>query len=174
MKFRRFYPLFCIALSLLLIGLSASPGWSKSRRQPPTSNDKKNKRPGETPKPGEQQDPLPPDLQPTKPQDIDKLAITTQVVNVDAVVYHKKSGQIVTNLKKANFAIFDEGKQVFDRCAPAIVSNPIRVHPVSRILGKVEFLGFRTDEVNDVCQPEENAGFEIQQHIAVRDERNRN
>lgn len=111
MKFRRFYPLFCISLSLLLIGLSVSPGWSQSRRQPPTSNEKKNKRPGETQKPGEPQEPLPPDLQPTKPQDIDKLAISTQVVNVDAVVYHKKSGQIVTNLKKANFAIFDEGKQ---------------------------------------------------------------
>ncbi len=111
MRFSRLYPHFCIALSLLLIGLSVSPGWSQSRRQPPTSNEKKNKRPSETQKPGEQQDPLPPDLQPTKPQDIEKLAITTQVVNVDAVVYHKKSGQIVTNLKKPNFAIFDEGKQ---------------------------------------------------------------
>jgi Ca-activated chloride channel homolog len=113
MRFRRSYPLFCIALSLLLMGLSVNPGWSQSRRQPPTSNDKKNKRPGETPKKegDQQQDPLPPDIQPTKPQDIEKLAITTQVVNVDAVVYHKKSGQIVANLKKANFAIFDEGKQ---------------------------------------------------------------
>ena len=60
MRFNRSYPLFCIALSLLLIGLSVSPGWSQSRRQPPTSNEKKNKRPGETPKPGDQQDPLPP------------------------------------------------------------------------------------------------------------------
>ena len=48
---------------------------------------------------------------PTKPQDIDRLAITTQVVNVDAVVYHKKSGQIVTGLKKPNFAIFADGVQ---------------------------------------------------------------
>ena len=83
------------------MGSSVSPGWSQSRRQPPTSNEKKNKRPGETPKPGDQQDPLPPDIVPTKPQDIEKLSITTQIVNVDAVVYHKKSGQIVTNLKKA-------------------------------------------------------------------------
>lgn len=111
MRFSRSYPLFCIALSLLLIGLSVNPGWSQSRRQPPTSNDKKNKRPGETPKQGDQQDPLPPDLQTTKPQDIEKLTITTQIVNVDAVVYHKKSGQIVTNLKKPNFAIFADGTQ---------------------------------------------------------------
>ena len=111
MRFKRSYPLFCIALALLLFGLSVNPGWSQSRRQPPTSNEKKNKRPSETPKQGDQQDPLPPDLVPTKPQDLEKLSISTQVVNVDAVVYHKKSGQIVANLKKPNFAIFDEGKQ---------------------------------------------------------------
>jgi VWFA-related protein len=96
---------------LLLLGLNVNPGWSQSRRQPPTSNDKKNKRPSDTPKPGDQQDPLPPDLQPTKPQDIEKVTISTQIVNVDAVVYHKKSGQIVTNLKKPNFAIFADGEQ---------------------------------------------------------------
>ena len=111
MRFNRSYSLFAIALSLLLIAVNVSPGWSQSRRQPPTSNEKKNKRPGETPKQGDQQDPLPPDLTPTKPQDIEKVAITTQIVNIDAVVYHKKSGQIVTNLKKPNFAIFADGTQ---------------------------------------------------------------
>ena len=95
---------------LLLVGLSVSPGWSQSRRQPPTSNEKKNKRPSETPKPGDQE-PLPPDIAPTKPQDLEKVTISTQIVNVDAVVYHKKSGQIVTNLKKPNFAIFADGTQ---------------------------------------------------------------
>ncbi|HEU4508953.1 MAG TPA: VWA domain-containing protein [Pyrinomonadaceae bacterium] len=112
MRLNRSYPLFCIVLSLLLVGLSFSPVLSQSRRQPPSSNEKKNKRPGETPKQGEDQEPLPKDLEPTKPQDIEKVTIATQIVNVDAVVYHKKSGQIVTNLKKPNFAIFDNGKQV--------------------------------------------------------------
>jgi Ca-activated chloride channel family protein len=112
MRFKRSYPLFGIALSLLLLGANISPGWSQSRRQPPTSNEKKNKRPGETPKPGEpSQEPLPKDLEPAKPQDIEKVSISTQIVNVDAVVYHKKSGQIVTDLKKANFAIFADGTQ---------------------------------------------------------------
>jgi VWFA-related protein len=32
-------------------------------------------------------------------------------VNIDTVVYHKKSGQIVTGLKKPNFAIFADGTQ---------------------------------------------------------------
>ena len=113
MKFKRSYPLFGVALSLLLLGANINPGWSQSRRQPPTSNEKKNKRPGETPqKPGEPgQEPLPKDLEPAKPQDIEKVSISTQIVNVDAVVYHKKSGQIVTDLKKGNFAIFADGQQ---------------------------------------------------------------
>ena len=112
MRFNRFSPLFAIALSLMLLGATVNPGWSQSRRQPPTSNDKKNKRPSETPKPGEeQQEPLPRDLEPAKPQDIEKVTISTQIVNVDAVVYHKKSGQIVTDLKKPNFALFADGVQ---------------------------------------------------------------
>lgn len=98
---------------LLLAGMFAgtfsfSP--AQSRRQPPSSNDKKNKRPA----PGDQQqqkeEPLPPDLT-GKPQDAEKLSISTQIVNVDAVVYHKKSGQIVTGLKKENFTLFSDGVQ---------------------------------------------------------------
>jgi Ca-activated chloride channel family protein len=111
MRFNRSYPLFGIVLSLLLVGLNVSPGWSQSRRQPPTTNEKKNKRPSETQKQGDQQEPLPPDIAPAKPQDIEKVTISTQIVNVDAVVYHKKSGQIVNNLKKANFALFADGTQ---------------------------------------------------------------
>ena len=110
MRFNRFYRLFGVALSLMLLGAYVSPGWSQSRRQPPTSNEKKNKRPTETPKPGEQE-PLPKDIEPAKPQDIEKVSISTQIVNVDAVVYHKKSGQIVTDLKKPNFALFADGAQ---------------------------------------------------------------
>ena len=114
MRFSRAYPLFGIVLScLLILGLYVSPGLSQSRRLPPTSNEKKNKRPGETPSKEGDQEPLPKDLDPTPPKDkdIEKVAISTQIVNVDAVVYHKKSGQIVANLKKPNFAIFDNGVQ---------------------------------------------------------------
>lgn len=107
---KRSYPLFAIALSLLLLGANVNSGWSQSRRQPPSSNEKKNKRPGET-KPGDQE-PLPKDIEPpTKSQELEKVSISTQIVNVDAVVYHKKSGQIVTNLKKGNFALFADGTQ---------------------------------------------------------------
>jgi VWFA-related protein len=110
MKSKRIYAFFALSLSVLLVMGTIIPGFSQSRRQPPTSNEKKNKRPSETQKPGEQE-PVPQDIVPTKPQDIEKVAISTSLVNVDAVVYHKKSGQIVTGLKKGNFALFADGTQ---------------------------------------------------------------
>jgi len=111
MKFSRLARTFFVLMivSGLLTGLTLSFALGQSRRQPPTSNQKKNKRPGETTQPGEKpEEPLPPELT-GKPQDAEKLTITTQIVSVDAVVYHKKSGQIVTGLKKENFFIFADG-----------------------------------------------------------------
>jgi len=37
------------------------------------------------------------------------IAVETDIVNVDAVVFNKKTGQIITGLKKENFAIFENG-----------------------------------------------------------------
>lgn len=112
MQSHKFSSLFSVALMLVLVmGINVNPGLSQSRRLPPTTNEKKNKRPGETSKEGEkQEEPLPPDIT-GRPQDVEKLKITTNVVNVDAVVYNKKSGQIITGLKKGNFAIFADGTQ---------------------------------------------------------------
>lgn len=39
----------------------------------------------------------------------DIVKIDTDVVSVDAVVFNKKTGQIVTGLKKENFAVFENG-----------------------------------------------------------------
>lgn len=98
-------------VSTLIAGLGFSFALGQSRRQPPTTNEKKNKRPPEPGQQGEKpEEPLPPDLT-GKPQEAEKVTVTTQIVNVDAVVYHKKSGQIVTGLKKENFAIFGDGAQ---------------------------------------------------------------
>ncbi len=46
-----------------------------------------------------------------KAADIDDeiLEIKTKLVNVDTVVYNKKSGRIITGLKRENFAIFENG-----------------------------------------------------------------
>jgi Ca-activated chloride channel family protein len=112
MKYHRSYSFFSLLLVLFfLVGSAPILVRSQSRRQPPTSNEKKNKRPGENQKEGEKtEEPVPPDVVPTRPQDIEKLSISTQIVNVDAVVYNKKSGQIVAGLKKPNFAILVDGQ----------------------------------------------------------------
>ena len=110
MKFNRFYAFFALTLSILMVLGMYVPGFSQSRRVPPSSNEKKNKRPGEGQKEGDKE-PVPPDIVPTKPQDLEKVSISTQIVNIDAVVYNTKSGQIVTGLKKGNFAVFADGQQ---------------------------------------------------------------
>ena len=111
---RVFIPLIVVFTLLASLGLNFTS--AQSRRQPPTSNEKKNKRPPEGQQPGEKpEEPLPPDLT-GKPQDAEKITVTTQIVNVDAVVYHKKSRQIVTGLKKSNFTILTDG-------TPQVITN---------------------------------------------------
>jgi len=101
--------LVSIVIGTLLAGLGLCFALGQSRRQPPTSVEKKNKRPGEQGQQGEKpEEPLPPDLS-GKPQEAEKVTVTTQIVNVDTVVYHKKSGQIVTGLKKDNFSLQVDG-----------------------------------------------------------------
>lgn len=123
------------------MGLAFSFALGQSRRQPPTTNQKKNQRPGEKPQPGEKpEEPLPPDLM-GKPQEADKVTISTQIVNVDAVVYHKKSGQIVTGLKKANFTIFsDNVAQVITNFstpeAPITVAMTVEYSKWSEMFGR--------------------------------------
>ena len=105
---RAFFASIVIFILLASLGLSFAPG--QSRRQPPTSNEKKNKRPAEPGQQGDkpQEEPLPPDLN-GKPQEAEKVTVTTQIVNVDTVVYQKKSGQIITGLKKENFSLQVDG-----------------------------------------------------------------
>ncbi len=104
---------FLLALALivgLLFGTSWTPSLAQSRRQPPTSDQKKNKRPGETGQGEKQEEPAPPDIV-NQPKEAEKIATTTNLVNVDAVVYNKKTGQIINGLKKPNFAVFVDGVQ---------------------------------------------------------------
>jgi Ca-activated chloride channel family protein len=105
--FRR--PLVLATAFVLVLTTTGSLNvFGQSRRQPPTTNEKKNQR-RDPAKPGEKpQDPLPGDVI-NRQQDAEKVTISTAVVNVDAVVYHKKSGQIVPGLKQGNFAIFVDG-----------------------------------------------------------------
>jgi Ca-activated chloride channel family protein len=96
-----------VAVAFSLAAFKTISVFAQARRQPPPSDQKKNKRSPEGQQ-TEKQEPLPPDLA-GKPQEAEKVTIVTNIVNVDAVVYNKKSGQIVTGLKKDNFAIFVDG-----------------------------------------------------------------
>jgi len=103
------FPTGCaLFLMAILIGQVSLPGFAQSRRQPPSSNEKKNKRPDGTTEPGDQLEPPPPDIV-GKAKDAETVTVAANLVNVDAVVYNKKSGQIVNGLKKENFAIFEDG-----------------------------------------------------------------
>ncbi|MDX6403235.1 MAG: hypothetical protein QOH70_690 [Blastocatellia bacterium] len=107
----------CLRLFVLTLGIAFSFGaiqsvsvMAQARRQPPSSDQKKNKRPTEGQTEEKKEEPLPPELV-GKPQEAEKLSTTTNLVNVDAVVYNKKTGQPTLNLKQPNFAIFVDGVQ---------------------------------------------------------------
>ena len=72
--------------------------------------------------------------------DDEVLAVKTNLVNVDAVVYNKKTGQIITGLKKENFAVFENGvKQEITNFAmpeaPITVSLVVEYSRWSEIFG---------------------------------------
>ncbi len=97
-----------ILFAVLLSPLGATVATAQSRRVPTQEPQKKNKRPDQTQtEPQDAQDPPPRDAI----EDPDPVKVTSSLVNVEAVVIHKKSKQIVTNLKKENFAIFEDGLQ---------------------------------------------------------------
>ena len=109
-RFTRRAAAFALAF-LVATALVGLPALAQSRRTPPQAPQKKNTRPGEQEttdrQQQESQEPIPPDV--LKEQEVVKVA--TNIVQVEAVVYHKKSGQIVMGLKKGNFAIFEDGIQ---------------------------------------------------------------
>jgi Ca-activated chloride channel homolog len=105
---QRVFGLFlCVAL---LSGAQTFSVFAQARRVPPTSDEKKNKRPTPGQEKGdekaEQQEPLPTDI---AGKDTDTVKVSTNVVNVDAVVYNKKTGQITTGLTKKNFEVYVDG-----------------------------------------------------------------
>ncbi|MBV9956884.1 MAG: VWA domain-containing protein [Acidobacteria bacterium] len=97
-----------LALTMLLgaCGQLAQVAQGQARRQPPATNQKKNKRPdGQTDK-----NETPTDVV-GKPQEAETISVSTSLVNIEAAVYHKKTGQVMAGLKKENFAIFEDGVQ---------------------------------------------------------------
>lgn len=134
-----------IVLMAVIIFAFSSAGlfsmFAQSRRQPPATDQKKNQRPPDKPQTEEQKpEPLPKDLA-GKPQEAEKISVTTNLVNVDAVVYNKKTGQPQLALGKDNFAIFVDGvkKDITNFATP---EAPITVTLVVEYSKLAEFLGY--------------------------------
>lgn len=104
-----------VFLVFAILASVGSDAFAQSRPQRPdtTKGDgKKNQRP--TPKTEEElkrEEEERKQLEAEKTAVIDNevLKIETSLVNVDTVVYNKKTGQIITGLKKGNFAVFENG-----------------------------------------------------------------
>ena len=106
----RLLSIFLLLLSLFIF--SDLIIFAQSRPQRPATtkgNEKKNQRPSEEDlkKQAEEQKRLEEEKNAIIDDEI--LEIKTNIVNVDAVVYDKKSKQIITGLKKGNFAVFENG-----------------------------------------------------------------
>jgi Ca-activated chloride channel homolog len=154
----------CRRLFVLIMVIAFSSGsmqsvslFAQSRRQPPPSDQKKNKRPDETPKTDDQkQEPAPPDIV-GKPQDAEKVSVTTNLVNVDAVVYNKKTGQPAINLKQGNFGIFVDGvkKEITNFAtpeAPITLTLVVEYSKTSELLGYYGSGGMEAGQ-NEVIRP---------------------
>src|SRR6185436_367989 len=132
-----------LAVIVSLFSGFSSPALSQSRRQPPSSDQKKNKRPDEKPETDEQKpEPPPPDIM-GKPQEAEKIATTTNLVNVDAVVYNKKTRQPQINLKQGNFAIFVDGvkKDITNFSTPEAPITATLVVEYSKTMERIGLMG---------------------------------
>ena len=128
-----------VGIAFSFVAAPSSSVLAQARRQPPSSDQKKNKRPPEQTD-EQKQEPLPPELV-GKPQEAEKVSVTTNLVNVDAVVYNKKTGQPTMNLKKDNFAIFVDGakKEITNFATP---DAPITLTLVVEYSKTAEILGY--------------------------------
>lgn len=101
-----------LMMALLFGALAPSTASAQSGRgQPSTGDKKKNKRPDGTQPGTAQPEPTPPDVV-NRPQDADVVTVASNLVDVDAVVYNKKTKAIVAGLKKENFRIYEDGQEV--------------------------------------------------------------
>ncbi|HEY0081984.1 MAG TPA: hypothetical protein VGB61_04285, partial [Pyrinomonadaceae bacterium] len=113
--YRRPQRLFALAVAVMFV-LAGVPAGSfdalaQSRRKPETLPQKKNQRPGEQKPEGEKADEEVPKEIINTPQEAEVVKVITNLVNIETVVIHKKSKQIIGGLKQANFAVFEDGVQ---------------------------------------------------------------
>jgi Ca-activated chloride channel homolog len=154
-----------LVASFLLIFCLSFLAIAQSRPQKPTETpkgtDKKNQRPdlNKTEEERKIDEEKKRQDEETKNADVDPdvLTIQTSVVNVDAVVFHKKTGQIVIGLKKENFTVFENGiKQEISNFstpeAPITVTLVMEYSKWSEIFGRLGNGGFEAGKL-EVVRP---------------------
>lgn len=152
---------FLVGVLLLIQGTgSIALAQSKPQKGTPTTDGKKNQRPvpltEEEKKKAEEEKKR---LEEEKNAIIDTTVekIESNIVNVDAVVINKKSGQIINGLKKENFAIFENGvKQTLSNFAtpesPITVSLVVEYSKWSELFGSAAG-GYFEPGANEVIKP---------------------
>jgi VWFA-related protein len=135
-----------LAAVLLLVfagtPLNSFDALAQSRRKPETLPQKKNQRPGEQKPEGEKTEEIPKEIINT-PQDAEVEKVITNLVNIETVVIHKKSKQIIGNLKQANFAVFEDGvqQQITNFATPEAKLNVAVVIEYSRLAQSIAAYG---------------------------------
>lgn len=159
-NFRRFYVLTTLIL-VFLCGLETAVFAQSRPQRPDTSpNQKKNQRPvpkTEEELKKEEEERKRQEEEKNAVQDDEVLKIATNVINVDTTVYNKKTGQIITGLKKENFAIFENGvKQEITNFStpesPITVSLVVEYSKWSEIFGLYANRGFEPGKM-EVVRP---------------------
>lgn len=148
--------------AVVLCGLSVSIfAQSKPQRpETPTGSQKRNQRPApqtEEERRKAEEEKKRAEEEKNAIEDKEVLRLDTSLVNVDAVVYNKKTGQIVTGLKKENFAIFENGvKQEITNFAtpeaPITVTMVIEYSKLSEALGYAATRGYESGKY-EVVRP---------------------
>jgi VWFA-related protein len=135
-----------LAAALLLVftgaPLNSFDAFAQSRRKPETLPQKKNQRPGEQ-KPGDEKTEEVPKEIINTPQDAEIEKVITNLVNIETVVIHKKSKQIIGGLKQANFAVFEDGvlQQITNFATPEAKLNVAVVIEYSRLAQSIAAYG---------------------------------
>ena len=140
---------FLLVLSIFAAATTVT-AQSKPQRVEPKTNEKRNERPKaktaeELKAEEEERRRLEEEKSATPVEGV--ISIDTNVVNVDAVVFNKKTGQIVSGLKKENFAVFEDGvKQTVsnfsDTEAPITVTLVLEYSKWTELFGAAAGGGF--------------------------------
>src|SRR6476659_323177 len=138
------------ALIFSLVTFSAFAQSKPQRPETPQGEGKRNKRP--VPKTEEE---LKKEAEEKERQEQEKNAavdpgvekVESNIVSVDAVVYNKKTGQIVSGLKKENFAVFEDGvKQTISNFAtpesPITVTLVVEYSKWTELFGRAQSGGW--------------------------------